>query len=119
MADPKQTEVLRQLHAAWDQAQAQLVELRSQVEQATALAQAKVKANFLENDLDRAFRDLGEAVWNQVQKGKLALPSGLSAAQKAVAESQKKLDRLRGDLSDLIKEGEEAASRLKGKGKKR
>src|SRR5258708_21668068 len=88
--DPKQ-ETLRQIQQAWDSAQAQLAELRDQVETTTRLAQAKVTQNFLERDLDRAYRDLGEAGWAQVSKGRLQLPPTLASVMKALSEGTKKL----------------------------
>ena len=67
---PQNAEMLRQIQAAWEEAQAQLHVLKSQVEHAAAMAQAKVGSNMLDRDLDRAYRDLGEAVWAEVSKGK-------------------------------------------------
>ncbi|MFZ5471922.1 MAG: hypothetical protein ACOZIN_21030 [Myxococcota bacterium] len=111
--------MIHQIHAAWEQAQRQLADLRAQVEHTTELAQLKVQANFLERDLDRALRDFGQAVWAQVQKGKLVLPGTLTAAQRAMQEAQKKVDKQNADIADLLNEGQEAASRLKGKAKRR
>lgn len=119
LPEPKQSEVIHQIHAAWEQAQRQLADLRAQVEHTTELAQLKVQANFLERDLDRALRDFGQAVWAQVQKGKLVLPGTLTAAQRAMQEAQKKVDKQNADIADLLNEGQEAASRLKGKAKRR
>jgi len=59
--DPRQTETLKQIQAAWEAAQAQVTDLRAQVEHLSAIAQAKVTQNLTERELDRAFRDLGEA----------------------------------------------------------
>src|SRR5258708_34857769 len=88
--DPKQ-ETLRQIQQAWDSAQAQLAELRDPVETTTRLAQAKVTQNFLERDLDRAYRDLGEAVWAQVSKGRPQLPPTLATVMEALSEARKKI----------------------------
>ena len=114
MADPRQ-ETLKQIQEAWDAAQAQLTELRDQVERTAALAQAKVTQNFLERDLDRAYRDLGEAVWAQVSKGRLQLPSNLGTVLKALEVVTKKIQDQNASINDLLSEGAEVASRLKGK----
>ncbi|MBK7863298.1 MAG: hypothetical protein IPJ65_32795 [Archangiaceae bacterium] len=114
MADPRQ-ETLKQIQAAWEAAQAQLDELRGQVEKTTQLAQAKVSSNFLERDLDRAYRDLGEAVWAQVSKGRLQLPKDLSSVLKALEVVTKKIQEQNASINDLLSEGAEVASRLKGK----
>lgn len=114
MADPR-TETLRQIQEAWDAAQAQLTELRDQVERTSTLAQIKVSANFLERDLDRAYRDLGEAVWAQVSKGKLQLPKELTAVLKALEVVTKKIQDQNASINELLSEGAEVASRLKGK----
>ena len=114
MAGPR-TETLKQIQEAWDAAQAQLTELRDQVEKTAALAQAKVASNFLERDLDRAYRDLGESVWAQVSKGRLQLPKELSSVLKALEVVTKKIQEQNASINDLLSEGAEVASRLKGK----
>jgi hypothetical protein len=114
MADPRQ-ETLKQIQEAWDAAQAQLTELREQVERTASLASAKVTSNFLERDLDRAYRDLGESVWAQVSKGRLQLPKDLSSVLKALEVVTKKIQEQNASINDLLSEGAEVASRLKGK----
>ena len=114
MADPRQ-ETLKQIQEAWDAAQAQLSELRDQVEKTAQLAQIKVSQNFLERDLDRAYRDLGEAVWAQVSKGRLQLPTQLGSVLKALEVVTKKIQEQNASINDLLSEGAEVASRLKGK----
>ena len=114
MADPRQ-ETLKQIQEAWDAAQAQLTELRDQVEKTAQLAQAKVASNFLERDLDRAYRDLGESVWAQVSKGRLQLPKELSSVLKSLDTVTKKIQEQNASINDLLSEGAEVASRLKGK----
>jgi hypothetical protein len=114
MADPR-TETMKQIQEAWDAAQDQLAQLRDQVEMTTKLAQAKVTSSFLERDLDRAYRDLGEAVWAQISKGKLQLPSTLTSVLKALEVVTKKIQQQNASINDLLAEGAEVASKLKGK----
>ncbi len=114
MPDPRQ-ETLKAIQEAWDAAQAQLADLRDQVEKTTQLAQAKVTQNFLERDLDRAYKELGEAVWAQVSKGRLQLPKELSNVLKALEVVTKKIQEQNASINDLLSEGAEVASRLKGK----
>jgi hypothetical protein len=114
MPDPR-TETMKQIQEAWNNAQDQLSQLRDQVEMTTKLAQAKVTSNFLERDLDRAYRDLGEAVWAQVSKGKLQLPSALASVMKALDVVTKKIQEQNASINELLAEGAEVASKLKGK----
>lgn len=112
-----QSEVLKQLGQAWEQAQRQLSEIRTQVEQTAALATAKVNLNALERDLDRAYRDLGEAVWQQVQAGRVRLPKDVEKVQRAVEAVARRFEEENAGLRELLDEGAEAASRLKAKGR--
>ncbi len=113
MTPNPQTDTLRQIQAAWEAAQGQVTDLRKQVEHMASLAQAKVAQNMLERDLDRAFRDLGEAVWAQVSKGKLQLPSAFSSVMKALENVTKKIQEQNASINDLLAEGNEIANRLK------
>jgi hypothetical protein len=112
---PPQSEVLKQIQQAWAEAQAQLVLLREQVEHATALAQAKVHSNLGERDLDRAYRDLGEAVWAEVSRGKLQLPAHLSGVKKALEQVTQKIQAQNASINDLLAEGADIARRLQEK----
>ena len=107
------SETLRQIQAAWEAAQGQVVDLRKQVEHMASLAQAKVAQNMLERDLDRAFRNLGEAVWAQVSKGKLQLPSVFTNVMKALEIVTQKIQEQNASINDLLAEGNEIANRLK------
>jgi hypothetical protein len=113
MTPNSQTETIRQIQAAWEAAQGQVTDLRKQVEHMANLAQAKVAQNLLERDLDRAFRDLGEAVWAQVSKGKLQLPSSFSSVMKALENVTQKIQDQNASINDLLAEGNEIANRLK------
>lgn len=112
---PQQSDTLRQIQAAWDEAQAQLAVLRDQVELATALAQAKVGSNVLERDVDRAYRDLGEAVWAEVSKGKLQIPQSMGAVRKSLEDVTQKIRSQNASITDLLAEGAELAKRLQEK----
>jgi uncharacterized protein YoxC len=115
MAEIKSPDVLKQIQAAWDEAQAQLAYLRKQVEQATTLAQAKVSSNILSRDLDRAYRDLGEAVWAEVSKGKLQLPSNLQNVRKSLELVTGKIQQQNASINDLLSEGTDIARAMKEK----
>lgn len=108
-------ETLKQIEAAWEEAKAQLTVLRAQVEHATAMAQAKVASNFLDRDLDRAYRDLGEAVWAEVSKGKLQLPQQLSSVRKLLESVTQKIRTQNASIKDLLAEGADLAKRLQEK----
>jgi hypothetical protein len=108
-------DVGRQIQAAWQEAQAQLTVLREQVEHATAMAQAKVGSNLLERDLDRAYRDLGEAVWAEVSKGKLQLPPALNSVRKSLEGVTQKIRDQNASINDLLAEGADIAKRLQEK----
>ena len=113
MTPNPQTETLRQIQAAWESAQGQVIDLRKQVEHMASLAQAKVAQNMLERDLDRAFRDLGESVWAQVSKGKLQLPTAFTNVMKALETVTRKIQEQNASINDLLAEGNEIANRLK------
>lgn len=112
--DPRQ-DTLRQIQAAWDAAQAQVTDLRAQVEHLASIAQAKVQQNLYERELDRAFRDLGEAVWAQVSKGKLQLPTSLASVMKALEQVTRKIQEQNRSINDLLAEGSEIAGRMHNK----
>ncbi|MBL8920699.1 MAG: hypothetical protein JNJ54_17680 [Myxococcaceae bacterium] len=107
--------VIKQIQAAWDEAQAQLRALREQVEHLNQIAQAKVASNMLERDMDRAYRDLGEAVWAEVSKGRLQLSSNLSSVRKALEAVTNRIQAQNASINDLLAEGAEIARRLQEK----
>ena len=113
MTPNPQTDTLKQIQAAWESAQGQVSDLRAQVEHMANLAQAKVAQNLVERDLDRAFRDLGEAVWAQVSKGKLQLPSAFTTVMKSLETVTRKIQEQNASINDLLAEGNEIASRLR------
>ena len=114
-ADPKQSETLRQIQAAFEASQAQLAELRQQVEKHASLAKAKTSSDFMQKEKDRVFRELGEAVFKQVQKGRLELPAAFAPLLKAIEQSLHKAESQAREITDLLQEGEETAQRLKQK----
>ena len=113
MTPNPQAEKIREIQAAWEAAQGQVTDLRRQVEHMASLAQAKVSQNLLERDLDRAFRDLGEAVWAQVSKGKLQLNASFTQVMKSLEIVTRKIQEQNASINDLLAEGNEIANRLK------
>jgi hypothetical protein len=114
-ADPKQSQALRRIQESFQSAQEQMARLRQQVERHAELAQAKTQADFLQKEKDRALRELGEAVWRLVRKGRLELPSSLAPELKALELVEQKAEAQSRELGDLLQEGEETAQRLKEK----
>lgn len=113
MTPNPQAEKIREIQAAWEAAQGQVTDLRRQVEHMASLAQAKVSQNLLDRDLDRAFRDLGEAVWAQVSKGKLQLNASFTQVMKSLEIVTRKIQEQNASINDLLAEGNEIANRLK------
>ncbi len=113
MTPNPQADKIREIQAAWEAAQGQVTDLRRQVEHMASLAQAKVSQNMLDRDLDRAFRDLGEAVWAQVSKGKLQLNSSFGQVMKSLETVTQKIQEQNASINDLLAEGNEIANRLK------
>lgn len=113
-ADPKQSEVVKQINEAFQAAQARLAQLREAVERNTDLARANAKATVLKDQKERALKELGEVVWRQVQKGKLELPAGYASLLKAVEAAEQAAEAHARELTDILREGEEVAERLKG-----
>lgn len=111
--DTPQTETIRQIAQAWEQAKAQFQQLRVQVDRAEKMAKAKAEATFLGRERDHALRDLGEAVWLAIQKGQLTAPAGCARSLKAVQAAEEKQKQQAASISDILQEGEEAARRLK------
>ncbi len=117
-ADPKkpnESETLRELQAAFQTAQTQLLQLRQQVEKHAELARMKTQTDFSKNERERVLRELGEAVFKQVQKGRLELPASLAPLLKAVEQSHQRAEAQAREITDLLQEGEEAAQRLSQK----
>lgn len=112
---PSNDVVLKQIQAAWEEAQAQLTVLRQQVDHLNEVAQAKVSSNLLERDMDRAYRDLGEAVWAEVSKGRLQLGNNLSTVRKALEVVTQRIQAQNASINDLLAEGAEVAKRLQEK----
>ena len=111
--DPKsKSDTFKQIQEAFQAAQSQLSQLRKQVERHEDLARAKAKADLLEQQKDKALRELGEAVWRLVQKGKLELPSSLAKQMKAMEHVEQQAEAHTREITDLLREGEEAARRL-------
>ena len=106
LSDTDQRDLLKQLSVAWEAAQRQLAELRSQVERTTELAQAKLQSNFLERDRDKALLELGSKVWALVREGRLGLPSALDASLAAVEEAQRRQDSQSAEITHLLQEAE-------------
>ncbi len=114
-AAPKQSETLRQIQEAFQSAQSQMAQLRQQVEKHAELARAKTQHDFIQKEKERALRELGEAVFKQVQKGKLGLSSTFAPLLKAVEQAHQKAEAQAREIGDLLQEGEETAQRLKQK----
>ena len=114
-AKQSQSEVVKQIQQAFQAAQAQLAQLREQVSHTAELARLNSQGNYLQMEKEKALRELGEAVWRQVQKGKLELPASLAPALKAVEAAEQKAAAHASEITDILQEGEARAARLKGK----
>lgn len=114
-ADPKQSETLRQIQEAFQSAQSQMTQLRQQVEKHAELARAKTQNDFIQKEKERALRELGEAVFKQVRKGRLELPATFAPLLEAIEQAQQKADAQAREINDLLLEGQETAQRLKQK----
>jgi predicted Zn-dependent peptidase len=114
-AKPSQSEVMKQIQQAFQSAQARLAQLREQVTHTAELARLNSQGNSLQMEKDKVLRELGEAVWRLVQKGRLELPSSLAPALRAVEAAEQKAAAHAHDVSAILQEGEALAARLKGK----
>ncbi|MBJ6765564.1 hypothetical protein KRR26_04150 [Corallococcus sp. M34] len=113
-ADAKQTEIMKQIQEAFQASQARLNQLREAVERNTELARAHGRATLLKDQKEQAYRELGEAVWRQVQKGKLELPAAFARVLKQVEDAEQAAEAHAREITDILREGEEIAERLKG-----
>lgn len=112
---PKDAALVQQISQEWDKARDQLATLREAVERNAHMAQLKLESAFLNRERDQALREFGESVWNQVMKGRLQLPPQLSAALQKMIEVEKRLQKQAAEINDILKEGDEAAERLRQK----
>ncbi|TQF12383.1 aminoacyltransferase [Myxococcus llanfairpwllgwyngyllgogerychwyrndrobwllllantysiliogogogochensis] len=112
-ADAKQSEVVKQINEAFQAAQARLAQLREAVERNTDLARANARATVLKDQKDRALKELGDLVYRQIQKGRLELPAGFASALKAIEAAEQAAEAHARELTDILREGEEVAERLK------
>lgn len=112
---PPNPELMKQISAAWDDARAQLAELKEAVDRNAQMAQLKMESAFLHREKDQALRDFGEAVWGQVMRGKLQLPVQLNQAVRLMIDLEKKIQKQAEEINDILKEGDEAADRLRQK----
>lgn len=110
---PKDPALMQQIAQAWDEAKAQLSDLREAVEKNAKMAQLKLEASFLNRERDVALRDFGETVWNQVMRGRLQLPPQLTPAVQKMIDVEKRLQKQAAEITDILKEGDEAAERLR------
>jgi hypothetical protein len=112
---PKDAALMQQIAQAWDDAKDQLASLREAVEKNAKMAHIKLESSFLSRERDNAMRDFGEAVWSQVMKGRLQLPPQLAPALQKMIDVEKKLQKQASEITDILKEGDEAAERLRQK----
>lgn len=115
--DPKQKELIRKISETFQAAQTRMAELRAAVQRNTDLAQIQSTSAFIQRERDRALRNLGEAVWKEIQEGRLAVPPGVSQAAEALKNVDSKAENHRREIADLLREGEETAARIQGKNK--
>ncbi|MFL5343492.1 MAG: hypothetical protein ACJ8AT_01800 [Hyalangium sp.] len=106
---------MKQIQQAFQTAQAQLAQLREAVTHTAELARLNSRGNSLQMEKEKALRELGEAVWRQVQKGRLELPSLLAPQVKAVEAAEQRAAAHAAEITDILQEGEAVAARLKGK----
>ncbi|WP_224363395.1 hypothetical protein [Hyalangium versicolor] len=106
---------MKQIQQAFQTAQSQLAQLREQVTRTEELARLNSRGNSLQMEKDKALRELGEAVWRMVQKGKLELPSSLAPVVKSVEVAEQRAAAHAAEITDILQEGEAVAARLKGK----
>lgn len=104
--------VVKELSEAWLRAQHQLEELRSKVESMTQLAHARDLGDSLQDDLETAYRNLGQAVFEAVTSGDFSVPSKLHSVVAALVTVQDAIRQHHADVAELLAEGAEAASRL-------
>jgi hypothetical protein len=113
LAEPKQSEIMSEIAAAWESAKAQLERLKVQVARAGELAELKGRRDDLQGARDKALRDLGAQAYELVRQGKLTLPGSAAAALKAVEAANRSLEAQAREINDLLKEGGEVADKLR------
>jgi len=113
--DPKQKELIRKISESFQAAQTRMAELRQAVQRNSDLSQIQSTSAFIMRERDRALRNLGEAVWKEVEAGRLALPESLAESLDAVRRVDAKVEGHRKEIADILDEGAQTAERLQGK----
>lgn len=105
-------EQLRQLTEAWEEAQRQLAELRTQVELTHVLAEAKIRGDMLVDELRISYEKLGQAVFEAVEKGELKISPSLGPVVEALRRVSAEKKAHQQAILELLAEGNEVASRI-------
>jgi hypothetical protein len=103
--------MLAELKRAWEQASSQLAELRSRVELTRELAETKIRGEGLQQALDRAYRRLGEVLFEEVQRGAFRVPASMTTLLEALQDVQAQIREQKEAVRALLDEGNEVAAR--------
>lgn len=98
--------LVKQLTAAWEEAQSQLRELRRRVEATAQMARAQLDAQTFSKDRDRALRDLGEAYWKEYQAGRVPAVGRMAAILDRVAKAEQKVAASSASITNLLQDTE-------------
>lgn len=112
--EPKtKDEAIRQILSTWNETRQKFDVLREQVRRTETMSALKTQNTSLYRERERLFRDLGEEVWKLVRSGKIGVPPELNTPIKAVALAEERRRIVTRQITDILKEGEEVAAKLR------
>ena len=112
-----QSALIAEIARSWDRAKAQFEELREAAALTGRMAELRLQSLFLGRERDDALKKLGAALVSEVKRGKLALPPSIQSALDGVDAVEKRQEAKAAQISDILMEGDEVATRKAAKPK--
>ena len=106
-------ELLAKLQKAWEEAQHQLVKLRSQVEERATLEKFWSEKELADQKRLKALSDLGSVVYEEIQRGALVPQKRWEGLLQRVSDALHKSQEQTQKLSELLEEGQALAGHAK------
>ncbi len=100
-------EVKRQFESFFERAVEAIGEVKDVVVRTSQVGKIKLDASFLRRERDKLLLELGEAVFDRIDEGRLELPEGLGELVARVKELESKLARQEDEIAHVRAEAEE------------
>ncbi len=120
MLDPKGSEEsVRQVGQMFQEAKAELAQLREAVEQAVKMGSASGSLGRARSDRETALLKLGEAFYKAVESGEVQAPASLKRALGEVKAKDAEILRQQADIAAILKEADALVSKKAAAKKKK